>query len=144
MKNCIRVDFDKSQIIMDKTFEKRARIVGSEEYNTLQNARRDYPTFIVTTRTIKRNPQKESYRGLTYEYMEEYILSHDASKMTEYKEERKISECHSVRYPTVKRWFLKTFPEVARFGKESTIEDNTLSIENNENTDNTENEILVA
>lgn len=133
MKNCIRVDFDKSQIIMDKTFEKRARIVGSEEYSMLQNARRDYPTFKVSTRTIKRNPNKESYRGLTYDYIEEYIQSHDASKMAEYQEMRLLAKCHSIRFPHIKKWFLETFPEVAEFGTEKAKIENTLSIANDEN-----------
>ena len=31
-------------------------------------------------------------------------------------EMRLISECHSVRYPTIKKWFLCAFPEVAEFG----------------------------
>jgi len=26
------------------------------------------------------------------------------------------SECHSVRYPNVKKWFLEKYPDVAKFG----------------------------
>ena len=27
-----------------------------------------------------------------------------------------ISKCHSIRYPTIKKWFLAKYPEVAKFG----------------------------
>ena len=38
-----------------------------------------HPDYSVVKRNIKKNPQKESYRGLTYAYMEHYILMHDES-----------------------------------------------------------------
>ena len=36
--------------------------------------------------------------------------------MKEYKEMRLLAECHSIRYPVIKKWFLAKFPEVAKFG----------------------------
>ena len=118
MKNSIKVNFNTNQIIMDRTFASRAADVRSEEYAILQNVRRDYPEFQVIRRQIKKNPSKESYRGLTYQYMEDYIASHtDSEKRTaEYKELRLLAECHSVRYPTIKKWFLETYPEVSKYG----------------------------
>lgn len=116
MVNTLKINRNENKIVMDRTFAKASEIVGSEEYNILQIARRDYPTYTVVRRTIKKNPNKECYRGLTYNYMEDYILTHCADKIDEYKEMRLISECHSVRYPTIKKWFLEAFPEVAKFG----------------------------
>ena len=103
---------------MDRTFAKFAKIVGSEEYNLLQTARRDYEGFHVITRTIRRNDKKECYRGLTYDYMERYILLHDkaAERKKEFDELRLIAECHSKRYPAIKQWFLQQYPEIAEFG----------------------------
>lgn len=138
--NTLKIDFETNSLIMDRTFAKAAAYVGSEEYNILQNARRDYPSFIVSTRTIKRNPNKESYRGLTYEYMENYIKTHNLSKMDEYKELRLQSECHSIRYPHIKAWFLKQFPEIEKFGKNKTEQD-TL---NNEKCGTIENELSIV
>lgn len=57
----------------NRTFAKAASFVGSNEYNLLQDARRDYPTYQVTLRSIKKKEDKESYRGLTYQYMENYL-----------------------------------------------------------------------
>ena len=51
--------------------------------------------------------------------MENYIESHDDDKKTimkEYKEMRLISDCHSVRYPVVKNWFLDKYPKIKQFG----------------------------
>ena len=38
--------------------------------------------------------------------------------MKTYKELRLIAECHSVRYPAIKKWFLETYPDVSKFGLE--------------------------
>ena len=125
MKNVLKVDSVNKCLVMDRTFAKEAETVGSEAYMLLQNARRDYPTYTVVRRQIKRNSAKECYRGLTYEYMESYIASHDnaASRRAEYSELRLLAECHSIRYPTIKKWFLAAYPEVAQYGMmESTQE----------------------
>ena len=125
MKNVLKVDSVNKCLVMDRTFAKEAETVGSEAYMLLQNARRDYPTYTVIRRQIKRNSAKECYRGLTYEYMESYIASHGnaASRGAEYNELRLLAECHSIRYPTIKKWFLAAYPEVAQYGMmESTQE----------------------
>ena len=118
MKNYAKIDHTTRKIIMDRTFAKNAEIVGSSEYNQLQACRKDYPTYTVEQRHIKRNTEKECYRGLTYTYMEEYIEMHAdaAAHRKEYDELRLLAKCHSVRYPTIKAWFLTTYPEVAQFG----------------------------
>ena len=124
MKNILKVNHSNAELIMDRTFAKKAAIVGSQEYTKLQMARNDYPTYTVKLRQIKRNPNKECYRGLTYEYMERYIMTHAnaVSRFREYEEMRQISECHSVRYPTIKNWFLSQYPEVAKYGLQSNID----------------------
>lgn len=118
MKNYAKIDHTNRKIVMDRTFAKNAEIVGSPEYNQLQACRKDYPTYTVEQRHIKRNTLKECYRGLTYNYMEEYIGAHAdaAANRKKYDELRILAECHSIRYPTIKQWFLSTYPEVAQFG----------------------------
>ena len=125
MKTDLRIDFINETIVMTCQFAKKCSDPRSKEYKQLQKIHRDYPDFEIVQRTIKRNPNKESYKGLTYEYMERYIISHCAEKLAEYKEMRLISECHSVRYPKVKEWFLEEFPEVVKYGVRI---ENTLSI----------------
>ena len=123
MKNTLKLDHENGLIIMDRTFAKKSENTRSEEYTHLQNVRRDYPHYTVVRRQIKPNPNKECWKGLTYEYMENYIKTHGTederkSNLKEYEELRLISECHSKgkRYPTIKKWFLAKYHEVAEFG----------------------------
>ena len=118
MKNDLRIDFTKNEIIMSRSFEKCASIAGSEEYRRLQLVRQDYPTFAVVRRSIKKAPSKQAYAGLTYSYMEAYIAGHDQDGTFKkvYDELRLIGACHKVSYPTIKKWFLETYPEIVEFG----------------------------
>lgn len=122
MKNTLKINHDNKTIVMDRTFAKFAENTRSDEYAHLQQVRRDYPDYAVTTRTIKRNSEKETYKGLTYEYMEEYILRHESEEkqlevIKEFHELRTISKCHKqgLRYPTIKKWFLEKYPEIVDF-----------------------------
>ena len=122
MKNTLKIDHSKKKIIMDRTFAKLSENTRSEEYAHLQSVRRDYPSYTVVRREIKKNPSKECYKGLSYEYMERYILHVEGVKaievLKELAEMRLIAECHSNahRYPVIKRWFLERYPEIAKFG----------------------------
>ena len=123
MKNTLKINHATKVITMDRTFAKNAENTMSDEYAHLQNVRRDYPKYTVVRREIKKNPNKECWKGLTYEYMENYITSHEGDEtrkqvLDEFAEMRLIAECHSKchRYPTIKKWFLAKYPEVAEFG----------------------------
>ena len=119
MKNTLRLNHDTRTIVMDKTFAKFAENTMSEEYAHLQRVRMDYPTYTVERRRITRNAAKECYRGLTYTYMKDYILSHGTEEdLHTYEEMKLIYKCHSkaFRYPTIKAWFLDRFPEIKAFG----------------------------
>ena len=118
MKNTLRLNHATRTIIMDKTFAKFAENTMSAEYAHLQSVRRDYPTYTVERRHIKKNAKQEHYHGLTYTYMENYIMNHDqdGSIYKKYEEMRLIGACHKVSYPTIKKWFLETYPEIVAFG----------------------------
>ena len=119
MKNVLKVSHADRTIVMDRTFAKFADNTMSPEYAHLQQVRRDYPTYTVVQRQIKKNAKQEHYHGLTYAYMEDYIASHGtADDRRTYDEMKLISKCHSkgFRYPTIKAWFLERFPEVKAFG----------------------------
>lgn len=125
MTNYAKIDHTNRRIIMDRTFAKNSEIVGSIEYNQLQTCRKDYPTYTVVRREIKKNPNQERYGGLTYRYMEEYIMTHESREtvkavLSEFNEMLLISRGHSkaLRYPTIKRWFLKRYPEFTMFAVE--------------------------
>ena len=148
MKNTLTVNHANHTIVMDRTFAKRAVDTRSEEYTHLQNVRRDYPTYQVVQRHIRTNCNKNTYRGLTYEYMESYIMTHGTEEtrlatFKEYSEMRIIAGCQSdaFRYPVIKSWFLEKYPEIARFGMTETqvaIEEVKATIMNTEPVDQQE------
>ena len=120
------INFRTNSIEMTKKFAKAAAKFGSEEYKQLQEARHDYPNFKVVTVSRKASSQKESYKGLTYSYMESYIKSHDdeeKSIMAEYQMLRGLSQeaqealAEPCSYIEMKAWFLKKFPAIAEFHK---------------------------
>ena len=138
MKNTLKLDHAKRTIVMDRTFAKYAANTMSQEYAHLQTVRQDYPEYQVVQRKIKRSKTKECYRGLNYEYMEDYIKTHGskdecAKNLAEFKEQKLISLCHSTsrRYPTIKKWFLAKYPEIMEFGMPDAAEENS-SAEDNE------------
>ena len=97
MKNVLKLNHENCTIVMDRTFAKRSENTRSEEYVHLQQVRQDYPTYTVVRRQIKTNPKKENYIGLTYEYMDDYILTHGSveevrKNLEKYEEMLIISE----------------------------------------------------
>ncbi len=117
----IRIDYSARKIILSSSFEKRAFIVGTAEYDQLQSVRHDFPDFALATRKFKTNTAQDRYKGLTYDYMHWYISAHDkdADKvLKELDEMISVSKCHSLnkRYPIIKSWFLDRYPEIAEFG----------------------------
>lgn len=124
-KSKMKVFHAEGIIEMNTTFAKMVQNPLSDEYALLQKTRMENPSFTVRRRQIKTNPKKDTYKGLTYPYMEFYISTHEpedkVDEVLAYFEELKlISQCHGkrLRYPTIKKWFLNRYPDVARFGME--------------------------
>ena len=73
------------------------------------------------TRKFKTNTAQDRHRGLTYDFMREYISTHEEDAkvvLAELEEMIFISKGHSLsmRYPTIKAWFLERYPSYAKFG----------------------------
>ncbi len=135
MTNYAKVDTINRRIIMDRTFAKNAAIIGSAQYDLLQACRANYPDYEVVQRTIQKNTNQEHYRGLSYGYMQEYILNHEDSEevvevLQKFNEMRLIAACHSRgrRYPVIKQWFLDRYPEVASFGIQKVDSNNKITV----------------
>ena len=115
MKNTLKINHANHTIVMDRTFAKFAANTFTDEYAHLQQVRRDYPNYQVVRRHIRTNNDKKTYKGLTYSYMEDYILTHGSQEerianFNDYTEMRIIAECHgkAFRYPL--RTFSGTIP----------------------------------
>ena len=124
-KSKVKVLHAESCIEVNTTFAKMMTDPRSDEYKLLQELRRDYPDFRVTRRQINKNTSQEHYKGLTYEYMEWYIIKYGPKEkeskealLAEFELQKDIAGCHSrsKRYPVVKNWFFAKFPEISKFG----------------------------
>ena len=65
----IRIDRVNNVVIMTRKFAEKADDPRTEEFRLLQEVKAAYPNIKVKNHTIKKNPHKESYKGLTYDYM---------------------------------------------------------------------------
>lgn len=116
----IKIDHISTQIVLNRSFATKANKYGTAEYSLLNKARKDYPQYTVTIRAgIKKNPQKEAFKGLDYEFMEQYFMYKNAPQeiWEKYKHMRLMAGCHSRRFPIVKKWFLELYPEIKNWGK---------------------------
>ena len=108
-------------IEITKTFAQKAARVGSPEYYELLKVRQENPSCTVE---VKQTKSKDSFKGLTYEYMKKYILAHDDEKgsiMAIFHELRGnvVSEddelqAESLTYGEIKMWFLTQYPEIEK------------------------------
>lgn len=114
MNRHVKMNYEEKTIILARSFAKKAQIMGSGEYNELLEVKANFPDYKIKIREIAKNANKETYRGLTYSYMEDYIMQYDRNGriMDEYRVLRLRAECHTIRYPAIKKWFLTKFPEV--------------------------------
>lgn len=115
MKNSsVFVKIDNKTIELTKKFSKSASRFGSDEYDILQNVRKDYPNFkVVVKATPKRTVQ---HKGLTYDFMANYILKKNVELMKDFETLTKCGddtvENSKASYAQVKKWFLAQFPEI--------------------------------
>lgn len=123
----ITINAKKNAIEITKKFARAASKFGSDEYKALQEVRRDYPNFTVVVVSSKSGSKKNSYKGLTYDYMKKYIASHDDEKnsiMNEFldlrgkSEEAKEACAESLTYLEIRDWFLDKFPAIRKFHEE--------------------------
>ena len=119
--NTMKINEKKFTIEVTKSFAQKASRVGSPEYYELLEVRHNFPKFKVVVNQTK---SKDSFKGLTYEYMKMYIQTHDEEKgsnMAVFMELRGKSEeadeaqADSMSYGEIKLWFLDTYPEIKNF-----------------------------
>lgn len=123
MTSAIRINHFEKKILISKTFQKAAMNPTSREYAELMEVMSNHPNYTLDQRAIKKNPKKETYAGLTYEFMRDYIILHSSPEnelatVAEFDELILVSKCHSKsqRYPVIKKWFLTKYPQADDFG----------------------------
>ena len=115
----------KKTIEMSKAEAKAAGKIGSDKFNELREYMEIYPTFTIDIKAPAK--RKVEFRGLTYEYMKNYIKKHDDEDgkiMAEFREliaqdkKDKIEgaeHLEAASYNDVKKWFLAKFPEIKEY-----------------------------
>lgn len=109
------------KIEMTKTEAAKAGKVGTEKYNELAALMERFPNFEIVV--VKTNTKSDDrLKGLTYEYMENYIKSHNEALLAEFyelcgKDEKgkKLQFGVKFSYGEVRMWFLEQFPEIENF-----------------------------
>ena len=109
-KNAI-IYIDDTTAQVTKAFENQARIFGTEEYKLWKAYREDFPAAKMVTKTIKKNPNKKSYKNLTYANMELFITEQNSELLVELRKQIKLSKVQSNPYRAVLAWFLSEFPK---------------------------------
>lgn len=123
MKETFKLNHADETIELTKQFAKASGKYNSEEYKLLMEVKKDFPNYkIVVKDTPKRKQSKDSFKGLTYDYMERYIQKqgNDEEILKAFNELRKKENTNDklterATYGEIKKWFLNTFPEVKEF-----------------------------
>lgn len=109
-KNVIRY-LDDTHAQVTKAFQKNASIYGTEEFKLWREYKAMFPDAAMTTKTINKNPNKETYKNMTYKNMRLYIETEMSSKLGEFEKQIKLSKIQSNPYRAVLAWFLQNFKD---------------------------------
>ena len=104
--NTIKFTSEKSAVA-SKSFLKKAMIYGTDEYKLYKEFKAENPNVTVTAKSIKKNPNKESYKNLTYENMESYIneLENKDVLLDKFARQKRMAVIAKNPYRNVLNWF---------------------------------------
>ena len=111
MKNMKIEVINETTARVTKAFEKNARIFGTPEYKLWREYLKEFPNATMTTKTIKKNADKKTYRNMTYKNMELFIEAQENSEVLkkEFERQKKMSKVQTNPYKAVLAWFCKEF-----------------------------------
>ncbi|MBD8968171.1 MAG: hypothetical protein EGR88_04105 [Ruminococcus sp. SR1/5] len=107
-----------------KAFAKNAVIFGTSEYKLWKEYRKDFPNAKMVTKTIKKNPEKKTYKNLTYKNMELFIKVQPVEKdendnvidyMKEFERQKLMAKVQANPYKSVLAWFLEKFKDYSTY-----------------------------
>ena len=106
MKTLFAVNFAENTIVATKTTLKKASVPNSAEYKALMKLMKQNATFAIVEKEIKKATGKETYAGLTKDFIKEYITiqSNSADLTEQFKKAFEMG-----KFPLVRKWFLNTF-----------------------------------
>ena len=111
-KNLFALDFAKSSIVASATTLKKARNPESAECKVLLRMMAEYPGFHVVEKKINKKDGKQTYKGLTFQAMTDYIKTqaNSEAEIRKYEVVRHIAKIKGSEYALTKKWFLNAYP----------------------------------
>ena len=110
------------KIEMTKTEAKAAGKPNTAEYNTLLELMKNFPGYQIEI--VKSAKKVDRFKGLDYDYMEDYIKSHKSELLEIFyelrgldKDGKKVGMAAAATYGEIKMWFLTQFPEIEKMGE---------------------------
>jgi len=97
--------------VVTKAFGKKAKMFGTDEYKFWREVVKEFPDIIMKTKEIKKNPDKETYKNMTYDNMRAYIREQDGATelMAEFEKQIRLSVIKTSPYRAVLAWFCQKF-----------------------------------
>ena len=111
------------KIEMTKTEAKTAGKPNTDAYNTLLELMKNFPGYeIEIVKSVSKKTDR--FKGLDYNYMMDYIKSHNKELLKEFYTLRglddngkKVGMAAAASYGEIKMWFLEQFPEVEKMAE---------------------------
>ena len=111
------------KIEMTTTEAKTAGKLNTTEYNTLLELMNNFPGYQIEI--VKTAAKKvDRFKGLDYNYMTDYIKSHNEELLKEFytlrgldENGKKVGMAAAASYGEIKMWFLEQFPEIEGMGE---------------------------
>ena len=111
------------KIEMTKTEAKAAGKPNTAEYNTLLELTNNFPGYQIEI--VKTAAKKvDRFKGLDYNYMADYIKSHNEELLKEFytlrglnENGKKVGMAAAASYGEIKMWFLEQFSEIEEMGE---------------------------
>lgn len=105
-------DFPKHSIIASATTLKKARNPQSAECKILLRMMSEHPDFEVAEKEINKKDGKQTYKGLTFQAMTDYIKTqaNSEAEIRKYEVVRHIAKIKGSEYALTKKWFLNAYP----------------------------------
>ena len=109
-KNAI-VFVDEKTALVTKSFQKNAVIFGTDEFKLWREYKAIFKDAVMTTKSIKKNPNQKNRRNLTFKNMVGFIQTQPNAKelMEEYETIQKRSKIQASPYQYVLSWFEAKF-----------------------------------
>lgn len=85
---------------------------GSEAYDFIEELKTKHPDCKIE---VRKTAKRDSYNGLNYKFMEEYI-NRNTKEDSNIRIEFQILRKDKANFLEVKKWFFEKFPEVKEFG----------------------------